>query len=41
VSSEVADGLEDSAKHGECLSGPVARLGMQAVYQSRQDKSIG
>jgi hypothetical protein len=30
VSSEVANGLEDSAEHGECLSGPVARLGMQA-----------
>jgi hypothetical protein len=27
VSSEVANGLEDSAEHGECLSAPAGAVG--------------
>jgi hypothetical protein len=42
VSSEVANGLDDLAEHGgECFLPLLGRLGMQAVYQSRQVESIG
>jgi hypothetical protein len=35
VSSEVADGLDDSAEHGECLSAPTGAVGYAGILTSR------
>jgi hypothetical protein len=35
VSSEVANGLEDSAEHGECLSAPAGAVGYAGILTSR------